>query len=290
MSESFTFDPRAHVRPKDAPGTGMAPPGTEIPGAVSDRSGWKFVLATDLDGTFLGGTPEMRRALYDWIEARRDELGLIFVTGRDPGYIAEICGKGEAPWPDYVVGDVGTTIAAVDRDAGHLAPIAALEAHIRAAWGDRGDWIRDQLRDAPGLEEQTTPFRHRVSFHWDEALYDPASIRAIEAAGLDVLISHGCYLDVLPGGVSKGPSLVRLLEQLNIPPERVLVAGDTLNDLTMFQTGLRGAVVGASEPGLLEATRALPLARHCRLPGAGGIAEAIRAFGLHPNPPQEVSA
>ncbi|MEI4487455.1 HAD family hydrolase [Frigidibacter sp. MR17.14] len=257
---------------------------------VRDRSAWKFVLATDLDGTFLGGTPEMRKSLYDWIEARREAVGLIFVTGRDPGFIAELCGSGGAPWPDYVVGDVGTTIAGVDRGAGGLAPIAALESHIRDAWQDRGDWIRSVLKDAPGLSEQQTPFRHRVSYHWDPVAYDPASVAELEAAGLDILISHGCYLDVLPGGVSKGPSLLRLLEQLSIPKDRVLVAGDTLNDLSMFLTGLHGAVVGESEAGLLEATRSLPLARHCDLPGTGGIAEAIRAFGLHPTPPAEVFA
>ena len=49
-----------------------------------------FVLATDLDGTFLGGSDEDRAALYDWIEDNRATIGLIFVTGRDPEFIADI--------------------------------------------------------------------------------------------------------------------------------------------------------------------------------------------------------
>ncbi|MCJ8141173.1 HAD family hydrolase [Falsirhodobacter halotolerans] len=241
---------------------------------------WRFTLATDLDGTFLGGTDAMRKTLYDWIEARRSEVGLIFVTGRDPDFIARMCADGVMPWPDFIVGDVGTTIAGVDGRT--IAPIAELERHITDTWGDRGDHVRGVLKDAPGLVEQDTAFRHRVSYHWDPATYDPASVTPLEEA-FDILISHGCYLDVLPKGVSKGPSLLRLLDQLGIDPETVLVAGDTLNDLSMFQTGLHGAVVGESEQGLLDATRDLPRARHCDAPGTGGILEAIRAFGLHPD-------
>ena len=50
-----------------------------------DISEKKLVLATDLDGTFLGGSDEQRSSLYSWIEANRAQVGLIFVTGRDPG-------------------------------------------------------------------------------------------------------------------------------------------------------------------------------------------------------------
>jgi len=255
---------------------------------IRDPKNWRFVLATDLDGTFLGGTDAMRRELYDWIETRRDDVGLIFVTGRDPDFIARMCGDGIMPWPDYVVGDVGTTIAGIED--GIVTPIDTLEAHIRETWGDRGDMVRNTLQGAPGLVEQDTPFRHRVSYHWDGGAYDPQSVDSLKAAGFDILISHGCYLDVLPGGVSKGPSLLRLLDQLGIDGERVLVAGDTLNDLSMFETGLHGAVVGESEQGLLNATRDMPRALQCALPGTGGIAEAIREFDLHPTPPAEVPA
>lgn len=79
-----------------------------------------FVLATDLDGTFLGGTDAQRRALYDWIEDHRDTVGLIFVTGRDPEFIMDLCGSGTAPWPDYAVGDVGTTIARSNANRGSI--------------------------------------------------------------------------------------------------------------------------------------------------------------------------
>jgi len=61
-------------------------------GALNTR---QFVLATDLDGTFLGGSGEDRKRLYDWIEANRATVGLIFVTGRDPELSAS-CAASEA--------------------------------------------------------------------------------------------------------------------------------------------------------------------------------------------------
>ncbi|MDP5358700.1 MAG: HAD family hydrolase, partial [Paracoccaceae bacterium] len=45
-----------------------------------DIAAKKFVLATDLDGTFLGGSEDQRAGLYNWIAANRTQVGLIFVT------------------------------------------------------------------------------------------------------------------------------------------------------------------------------------------------------------------
>ncbi|MEM1313753.1 MAG: HAD family hydrolase, partial [Pseudomonadota bacterium] len=172
----------AAPRPADAAAAGIEP------GALADR---RFVLATDLDGTFLGGSEADRAALYGWIEAHRQEIGLIFVTGRDPAFLEALCATTSVPWPDYAVGDVGTTIArmafAGDPYAapGRVAPIAALEAWIAAAWADAGAAVRAALAEAPGLTLQPTPFRHRVSYDYDPAAFDPAAIARIEAMGHD---------------------------------------------------------------------------------------------------------
>ncbi|EKE44009.1 alpha,alpha-trehalose-phosphate synthase [Oceaniovalibus guishaninsula JLT2003] len=247
---------------------------------MDDELGGKtFVLATDLDGTFLGGSAEDRRTLYDWIEENRDSIGLIFVTGRDPGFIADLCKDG-VPWPDYVVGDVGTTIARM-RD-GMQSPMPELEAEIAAAWDDAGERVRDALRDAPGLTLQSTDFRYRVSYDLDAATFERDAIDRIDALGLDHLISDNRYFDVLPPGISKGPSLKRLVAHLGVPPDRVLAAGDTLNDLSMIECGLPAVVVGGAEQALVD--RVAPL-RHVHIAearGAGGIMEAIRVLDLHP--------
>ncbi|MEL7215085.1 MAG: HAD-IIB family hydrolase [Pseudomonadota bacterium] len=243
----------------------------------------RFVLATDLDGTFLGGTRPMRKRLYDWIEANRETVGLIFVTGRDPGFILQMCTEKGLPWPEYVVGDVGTTIAEVRAGIG-LCPIDALEAQIAEIWGDAGETVRAALADAPGLTLQETEFRYRVSYDLDPATFDPATKETVAALGHDVLISDNRYFDVLPKGISKGPSIQRLVDHLGIPPELVLTAGDTLNDFSMLASGLQAVAVGGSETALLERLPKAPHIHRATAIGAAGILEAIAYFDLHDAP------
>ncbi|MDU8912106.1 HAD family hydrolase [Aestuariicoccus sp. MJ-SS9] len=242
---------------------------------INDR---QFVLATDLDGTFLGGSDEDRRRLYDWIEENRDTIGLIFVTGRDPEFIAELC-DGGVPWPEFVIGDVGTTIARVDN--GEILPIETLEHEIAQAWGDAGDKVRRALADVPGLTPQNTEFRYRVSFDVDMSLYDGHAEHLVRGMGLDPLLSDNRFFDVLPRGVSKGPSLRRLVRHLRIAEEKVLAAGDTLNDLSMLECGLPAVAVGGAEPALLSRVEPLSHVHKAGGVGAAGILEAVEVNEMH---------
>ncbi|WP_226779306.1 HAD-IIB family hydrolase [Oceaniglobus trochenteri] len=240
----------------------------------------QFVLATDLDGTFLGGTEDDRKRLYDWIEGNRDTVGLIFVTGRDPRFIEGMCADG-LPWPEYVVGDVGTTIAQVID--GKVTPIAELETEISRRWGDSGARVRAALESAPGLTLQDTEFRYRVSYDYAPDSFDPTAHDTISDMGLDVLVSDERYFDVLPRGISKGPSIRLLAEHLGIDTARLLVAGDTMNDYSMLALGLPAVAVGGSEPALLARLEGQDHVHRAEAIGAAGIIEAIRALNLHPN-------
>jgi hypothetical protein len=66
---------------------------------------------------------------------------------------------------------------------------------------------------------------------------------------------------------------------LGLEENDVLVAGDTLNDLSLFEEGFSGVVVGGAEAALSEATRSFEHVHHAEAPGAGGILEAARAIG-----------
>ncbi|SDX85377.1 HAD-IIB family hydrolase [Citreimonas salinaria] len=238
-----------------------------------DISEKPLVLATALDGTFLGGTDEARRKYYDWINANRHAVGLIFVTGRDPGFVSELSRRKGVPKPDYVVGDVGTTIAFSD-DRHILNPIAELEAEIVEKWDDSSARVQAALRSIPGLRLQGTAFRQRVSYDMDPDKFDRRAVDIIEDMGLDALISDNKFFDVLPKGVSKGPSLLRLLAHLGVKNDRVLVAGDTMNDHSMLTMGLPSVVVAGAEPALLEAVEKLDTVHVAKEEGVGGIAEA----------------
>ncbi|MCW5750807.1 MAG: HAD hydrolase family protein [Alphaproteobacteria bacterium] len=238
-------------------------------------NGNDLVLATDLDGTFLGGPVEARRALYTSLRRRR-EATVVFVTGRDLDFIRELLADPEMPRPRYVIGDVGTTVVRGE----DFRPVAEVQDAIAEAWGDANVRVMALLRGEPGLELQPTAFRHRVSYYYDPARLRPQTLRLIEDAGFEWLLSADRFLDVLPRGIAKGPTLLRLIEAASLDADRVLVAGDTLNDLSLFETRLKGVAVGNSEPKLLDAIAGFDWIYRSALPGAAGIADALAHFGM----------
>ena len=240
----------------------------------------EFVLATDLDGTFLGGSAEARERLYNWIEDNRDTVGLIFVSGRHPDFIHDLCDSFGVPMPDFVIADVGTTIAQV-HSPGVILPVPHLEAPIAKAWAGKSEKVAELMRDIPGLTLQDSPFRHRLSYDIAPEGFSTSHLEPVRALDVDVLVSDNRFVDVLPKGVSKGPTLRRVLKTLGVDEDRVLAAGDTLNDISMMTADLKAVAVGGSEDALYESLPNSPKIYRALGEGAAGILEAIAAFDLH---------
>jgi len=235
----------------------------------------RLVLATDLDGTFLGGSEAERDALYEYLKTWRDRVLLVFVTGRDLAFIRDLTADGRVPEPDFVIGDVGTTVV----DGRTHEPLAAVQGPIERLWGDSTTRVKAMLEGEPGLTLQPVMGDRRVSYYYDPEALRPETIEKVQAAGFDVILSAGVYFDVMPKGIAKGPTLLRFIETLYLDPGNVLVAGDTLNDLSLFETGLDGVAVGNSEPDLVARIRDLENVQHSAHAGCAGIADAIRRFG-----------
>lgn len=234
----------------------------------------KTILATDLDGTFLGGTPEQRRALYDWILARRDEIVLIYASGRSLTAMQDVLT--DLPLqPDHIIADVGTSFYCGPQ----YLPHPGMEAWLDGSWAtDARERIHAVLREHPHLRVQPQVEGRRISCFYSDLALAQAARDAIAPLGFDVLLSDDLYLDVLPQGVQKGPTLLRTLQVLALAPERTLVAGDTLNDLSLFQTGLAGVAVANREPLLSQAIAGMAHVHHSELEGAGGVLEALQRF------------
>lgn len=234
-------------------------------------------LAVDLDGTFLGGDDEDRRELYELIARHRSDIALAYVTGRDIAFASGVARDRVAPAPDIIIGDVGTSVVV----APDWAPHHELQSWIDASWPG-AERAADILNGRADLSPQPVFGSRRLSYYYTNHAAAVAAAVDIEAAGYAALLSANVFFDVLPRGVNKGQTLLRLLAHEGCTPERVLCAGDTMNDLSLFETGLRGVAVGNSEPPLREAVAALGNVYNARREGAGGIVEAIHHFGLLP--------
>jgi sucrose-6F-phosphate phosphohydrolase len=231
-----------------------------------------LLLATDLDGTFLGGKPECRDQLYKLI-SRREDIILGFVTGRGIESVVALLKDASIPNPDYIICDVGATIL----NGVTMQPIQPLQQHIEDKWPGN-EVVNDRLLQVKGLRPQQVPQARRCSYFFDESTDMNQLFELVDDLGCDIIVSAGKFADVLPKGVNKGSTLKQLIQLLDFPENSILVAGDTLNDLSLYETGYKAVVVGEAEPALLEATLNKSHVFTAVDPGAGGIIQAIKHF------------
>ncbi|MDQ1816956.1 glucosylglycerol-phosphate synthase [Massilia sp. CCM 9210] len=232
-----------------------------------------LLLATDLDGTLLAGTAAARRRVRDLFSGGLDGAKLVFITGRGLESVIPLLSDPTIPLPDYIIADVGATIV-----HGDLRPVEPLHHEIAAHWPG-AQVVMKALAAFPHLQLQQVPQERRCSFFVNEGGITAALREAVEALGCDLLFSAGRYLDVLPRGVGKGPALARLVQAEGIDPASVVVAGDTLNDLSMFEAGFRGIVVGGAEPALAERVRKMARVHLASHEGCGGILQGLAHHG-----------
>lgn len=247
---------------------------TEAPPALS-----AFTLATDLDGTFAGGSIAARETVARAIRARRGGR-LIYVTGRSTASWRALAHEANLPTPHIAITDVGTSV--IDGTSGE--PVAEIEAGIAARWPG-ADLVRSRLAGVAGITEQDIDAPRRVSYDLIDGPLAHALERVAERLrGIDVHLvgSAERYVDVLPGGVNKGTTLLAVLDWLRIAHGEAVVAGDSLNDLALFETGLKGILVANAEPALRKRVGDHPHVFAATAPGADGILEGLAHFGLVP--------
>ncbi len=242
------------------------------------------MLATDLDGTFLGGRQADRLTLYRTIRAST-QIRLVFVTGRGAESVLPLLADPLVPDPEFIIADVGATVLHGDG----RTPVTPLHWELSERWVGT-EPILQALQDFPGLVRQQVPQERRCSFFLDDVTRVDDIRERLTHLDVDVLLSADRYLDVLPGGVSKGDTLSRLVAHLGVEASQVLVAGDTMNDFSLYETGYTGVVVGHAESLLVDSTRDREHVHIATSPGAGGILEAIEKSGFAVAPQVESPA
>lgn len=241
------------------------------------------LFVSDLDGTLLpfDGDQRMVARFTSWWNALlgNERPLLAYSSGRLHRDVLDVVPQVQLPAPDFVIGGVGTSI--VD---GQGRPVAGYRERFRDGW-DRS-LVHDVLVGFPGIQPQ--PARYQSPFKSSWFLHDAneAVIARIHSAlsevelRVRVIYSSQRDLDVLPEDAGKGKAVEWLSEQLHLSPEHVVVAGDTENDLAMFQvTGVRGIVVANATPGLLAGVRGLGVYRAKQV-ASDGVIEGLTSFGL----------
>jgi sucrose-6-phosphatase len=238
------------------------------------------LFAADLDGTLIGDAYAAERFTATWqvLPATARPL-LVYNTGRTVVDTERLIRARQLPKPGYIVGSIGTELA---------APTETLRADFAQRFGSAWNLaeVEALVRALPGVRPQPPEFGHRFKSSWYWLGASRAAVEGLRqrlhGAGLDAQVVYSArrFLDVVPGCAGKGNALAWLCARLGIALTEVLVAGDTGNDLAMFRLpGVRGIIVGN---GLPELHRAANVRASWRARGelADGVLEGLRHFGV----------
>ncbi len=235
-----------------------------------------ILLATDLDRTLLpnGAQPEspLARPRFRRFVAR-PEVRLAYVSGRHRELVEAAMAEYDLPRPDFVIGDVGTSLYELRGDD----------------WNQRGDWLQAIAVDWAGrghdelaaalvgisdlrLQEGAKQGPCKLSYY-AAPLADPSELLArvrehLSPTGarfnlvwsVDETTATG-LLDVLPARASKLHALEFLREQLDIPLDHTVFAGDSGNDMEVLVSNIPSVLVANAQ----ETVRAETVAHAMRL-------------------------
>ncbi|MEM1107797.1 MAG: HAD-IIB family hydrolase [Planctomycetota bacterium] len=235
----------------------------------------RWLLISDVDDTLTGDDDALSR-FTDAIATRRPRLRVALNSSRPAASVdatlAEVFPAGFRP--DAVITAMGTQI----RVAGEWVD----------AWTKRFEgWPRDEIdkvvvslgHRAHDAEYQTP---HKASFAVPRGEAQEQVKAELDRRGLPcrIIASGSDDLDILPPGGGKDEATLFLAQHLGVDPaSRLVVAGDSANDLAMFNVSHRCVAVGNARGELLDAMPAA-YSYHAPAKHAAGVLEGLEHFGV----------
>ena len=245
----------------------------------------KQALFAELDLSLIGEDFSLA-ALMQTLHAHRKTVLFGIVTGRRLDHALATLRKHKIPQPDVLISGQGTEI----HYAPNLTQDTIWERHINHLWDPRA--VRETLREIPGLSLQ--PKKHqsafKISYYIDTSMITGQQVRQLlqhNEQAVNVLVSFGQFLDVLPLRASKGLALRWCSEQLDFPLEKTLVAGVTGADADMLRGNTLGTVVDNRHITELSELTNIEGIHFSEASFAAGILDAMAHYGF---PAQEEGA
>ncbi len=232
-----------------------------------------LLLCTDLDRTLIpngreaespAARPRFRRFVAD------AGVTLAYVTGRHQALVEQAIADHALPWPDYVIGDVGSSIhevkMGVDGDA---------------VWRPLPDWLDVMTQTWPGPAAVQALFADLADLRPQEAAkqtpfklsYDVpldldsddllarlrerlkrAGMRANLIWSIDEAADIG-LLDVLPEQAGKYHAVAFLMRVLGCGENVTVFAGDSGNDLEVLTSPIPSVLVANAHPKVRDQAR-----------------------------------
>jgi sucrose-6F-phosphate phosphohydrolase len=242
-----------------------------------DDSSRPWLLVADVDDT-LTGDREALETLWNAVVSHRERLLLVLNSSRPAASVdttIEQCfPAGFAP--DAIITAMGTQIR--------------VDGAWLDEWGSRFlDWPRERIVaivESLGFEPHADEFQAPAKASFAVPGHDSAAkvLNILAGNGLrfEAFHSGDSDLDILAPGAGKDQAMRFLAGFYDIPLERVVAAGDSGNDLAMFEAAGRSIAVGNARAELIEAVSKektyCAKARH-----AAGVLEGLVDLGILPD-------
>jgi sucrose-6F-phosphate phosphohydrolase len=219
-----------------------------------------ILLCSDLDRTLIPNGAEdespQARPMFARLAAQR-QLRLAYVSGRDKNLVKKAITDFDLPEPDFVIGDVGTTLYHVE--GGQWQMNQGWQREIGHDWHGHGHAdITALLADMEGKDLELQPpekqNRYKASYYTDPSI-DP---RTLQQQISDVLDEHDIathiiwsrddaeqhgLLDILPRRANKLQAIRFLMADKAFEESSTVFAGDSGNDLDVLVSGMQAILV-----------------------------------------------
>jgi len=231
-------------------------------------------IITDLDQNLLGD-PASLEQFVAMMQQHRKQVSFGIATARSLESALRVLRKHKIPQPDVLITSLGTGIYY----APNLTKDVVWKRHINHRW-HRHDLL-DILNELPGLtlQPKNRQSRFKISYYIDETIApDVHEINRLlmqQEQTVNVIFSHGRYLDILPYRASKGFALRWVAEQVDIPFENLLVAGGSGADEDLMRGNTRAVVVANRHQEELSELADIENIYFAKQSFAAGIMEAV---------------
>ncbi|MCU7880511.1 MAG: HAD-IIB family hydrolase [Candidatus Thiodiazotropha sp. (ex Lucinoma aequizonata)] len=233
----------------------------------------RLLVCTDLDRTLIPNGPQSESdEAMDRFKQLCDSKGVVlaYVSGRDQNLMKKAIADYALPQPDYVVGDVGTTLY-----------------HVTGAddWNHQLDWEENISRDWNGkshadlkslfsniqalrLQENEKQNRFKLSYYvsldqehqWilgkmEQAL-EPEAVNASLIWSIDETAGMG-LLDVLPERATKYHAIDFIRQSLGYSLTEILFSGDGGNDMEVLISPVPAVLVANAQSDVRDEAQRL---------------------------------
>jgi HAD superfamily hydrolase (TIGR01484 family) len=228
----------------------------------------RILLCSDLDRTLIpNGIQEESAPARQVLRkiAAHPNVYLSYVSGRDKKLILDAIEAFDLPLPEYVIGDVGTTLYRIVNGNWHLSE----------------DWRREISRDWKGLDweqrakivadikeiwlqEPEKQNQYKLSYYTQQNVDSKKLINDIQKRFTRHRIRVGIVwsvdemdkvglLDILPARANKLQAIQFLIRKEQFSQDRTVFAGDSGNDLDALTSGLQAILVNNAADAVRKA-------------------------------------